>query len=466
MPRLSYSLVREKLAARGLFPETRLGRVACYLAGIDLLFYLLQKLFAVLSVLPGTVATLSAWEEPLLFVVVVLGMILALKWVRLHLMWRLRNRLIVTYVFIGVIPVVLLVSMALIAGWLFVGQFATFVVSDDLSKELNKVATGNAVVTAQIASDLGKGTPAAALATELGAAARAQEISPEITFFYKGQRTDVNPPADAAGPAEAPGWLGPAYRGVVYADDRLWLRVAQRTEVKGQPLTVISSAALNKPLLERVAGELGEITLDLSSLRFNEPGQQGNLVFHAGAEKPKADANTQVIEISPTALERANRRALIGGRLPQQQSRWDRGVVFGTPLAVDRWADGRDGRLVLSVQTRLSLLYRRLFLTLGDFSRIIVQVLIGIAIFFALLELFALFIGVRLTRSMTRSVAELYKATEHINRGQFRHRIQVRSYDQLAALEKSFNSLAESIERLLAEQQEKQRIENELAIAQ
>src|SRR4029077_11224609 len=43
---------------------------------------------------------------------------------------------------------------------------------------------------------------------------------------------------------------------------------------------------------------------------------------------------------------------------------------------------------------------------------------------------------------------------------------RVRSADQLAALETSFNSMTENIERLLAEEQEKQRIENELTIAQ
>jgi len=38
------------------------------------------------------------------------------------------------------------------------------------------------------------------------------------------------------------------------------------------------------------------------------------------------------------------------------------------------------------------------------------------------IELIALFIGVRLTRSMTKSVAELYTATQYINRGELQHR--------------------------------------------
>jgi nitrogen fixation/metabolism regulation signal transduction histidine kinase len=64
------------------------------------------------------------------------------------------------------------------------------------------------------------------------------------------------------------------------------------------------------------------------------------------------------------------------------------------------------------------------------------------------IELVALYIGVRLSRSMTLSVAELYSATEHVNRGDLTHRTQVRSRDQMGALEQSFNSMTESLARL------------------
>jgi len=78
----------------------------------------------------------------------------------------------------------------------------------------------------------------------------------------------------------------------------------------------------------------------------------------------------------------------------------------------------------------------------------------------------ALFIGYRLTGTMTRSVANLYTATQHINRGDLSYRIEVRERDQLAALQTSFNSMAASLEKLLVEQREKQRLENEITIAQ
>jgi sigma-B regulation protein RsbU (phosphoserine phosphatase) len=67
---------------------------------------------------------------------------------------------------------------------------------------------------------------------------------------------------------------------------------------------------------------------------------------------------------------------------------------------------------------------------------------------------------------VTGAVAQLYDGTRHINRGDFSHRIPVRSNDQVAALANSFNSMTASLEQLIEEQKEKQRLENELVIAQ
>jgi len=87
-------------------------------------------------------------------------------------------------------------------------------------------------------------------------------------------------------------------------------------------------------------------------------------------------------------------------------------------------------------------------------------------LFFAIIELIALFTGSRMTRTVTAAVAQLYDATRHVDQGDFSHRIPVKSKDQLGALSHSFNSMTESIEKLILEQKEKHRLENELAIAQ
>jgi sigma-B regulation protein RsbU (phosphoserine phosphatase) len=99
----------------------------------------------------------------------------------------------------------------------------------------------------------------------------------------------------------------------------------------------------------------------------------------------------------------------------------------------------------------------------GDIIR---DLLIGIGIVFGVLELLAFLAAVRLNQTITRSVHDLYEATVAIDGGNFDHRINVKRRDQLGALGRSFNSMAASLERLLIEQREKERMQNELIIAQ
>ena len=70
-----------------------------------------------------------------------------------------------------------------------------------------------------------------------------------------------------------------------------------------------------------------------------------------------------------------------------------------------------------------------------------------------------------MTRTITRSVADLYEATLKIKVGDFSRRIPVRTNDQLSELARSFNNMTENIEGLILESKEKERLEAELEIA-
>jgi sigma-B regulation protein RsbU (phosphoserine phosphatase) len=146
-------------------------------------------------------------------------------------------------------------------------------------------------------------------------------------------------------------------------------------------------------------------------------------------------------------------------------NRLDPAFQFFTLFDALNWKTGKPQICAIGVVTRPSLLYSTLFSTLGDNAKIVVYVLLAIAILLGLVELVALYIGIRLSRSMTRAVAELYSATEHVNRGDLTHRIRIRGRDQMAALEQSFNSMTESLVEFAAEQKRMQRMESELAIA-
>src|ERR1035438_3280750 len=48
--------------------------------------------------------------------------------------WRLRNRLIVAYLFIAVVPIVLILTLVGIAGWVVIGQMAVYLVNTELTQ--------------------------------------------------------------------------------------------------------------------------------------------------------------------------------------------------------------------------------------------------------------------------------------------------------------------------------------------
>ncbi len=92
----------------------------------------------------------------------------------------------------------------------------------------------------------------------------------------------------------------------------------------------------------------------------------------------------------------------------------------------------------------------------------LVRWLIGL---FGLVIVVSFVIGWRIVRVITRAVDQLTRGTQKIRRGDFSYRIRINTKDQLHVLGESFNEMASGIDRLLLEEKEKQRLEEELRIA-
>jgi sigma-B regulation protein RsbU (phosphoserine phosphatase) len=216
---------------------------------------------------------------------------------------------------------------------------------------------------------------------------------------------------------------------------------------------MVSTVPFDENLLQRIAGVGGRI--DLSPDTDIELDLKGRKVSKSKTGQIEGSKNKPVTS-----------RLMSGGALPPQTSPFDRSIWFVAPLKAVDWRNGEDRSWLFVVTTRPSALYARLFSTSVESAQLIWGLLIAVAVILAVLEGFALLVGMRITRGITRSVSNLYRATMHINRADFRHRIVIRSKDQLAALEGSFNSMTQSIEELIREQKEKERLQSEIAIAQ
>lgn len=465
----SYLELRRRLIEAELWPRGRMSRLACYLAGSAIVLYALRILLGLFA--PSWGAHLGGWVGFLAFVAAVLFFILGFRWVKRRILWRLRNRLIVTYMFIGVIPAVLLVAMGLITLYGLGGQFAVFLVTSEIHSQLRSMAGVNDAVSNALAARLERGEAPAA---ESLAGLRKRDPAWQRRHVCAWYGNKPLPLCNDFGGASLtyPEFMKGSFQDMVHDGGQLYLRVGSSLQVAGNTLTVVTGEPFDKDLVSKIASDLGEITLYTPAIKKD-----------SGSKPPAPASSSAGSSLSATADQDRNKLVITKGNandreelparftvgaVPESSGSFDREITFGTPLPVTEWKTGAPQQVlaVLQVTTRPAVLYAHLFAALGEFVRGVIYILLGIGIVFAIIELIALIIGTRMTRTVTAAVAELHNATRHVDRGDFSHRIPIRSNDQLSDLALSFNSMTASIEKLILEQKEKQRLENELTIAQ
>lgn len=148
----------------------------------------------------------------------------------------------------------------------------------------------------------------------------------------------------------------------------------------------------------------------------------------------------------------------------------ERRSLFNTAtfLTYTDWNTGLTRQRALPMSVNVGTLYRWIGSSQGadtNFNQVLLFVLLGIGALLLVIEMVALGNGLALARSITASVDDLFRGTEHVKGGDFDHAIAVRSDDQLGELAVSFNDMTGRIHGLLIEQNEKRRLEEELRIA-
>ncbi|HZD33102.1 MAG TPA: HAMP domain-containing protein, partial [Candidatus Angelobacter sp.] len=452
------------LVKRALRPHSKLGKITLWFGMLALLLQLAKLITRSPN---GTM--LSGWATFITFIFAVCLLLRGYRWARQAILWRLRNRLIVTYIFIGVIPIVLLISMFLLATYLFAGQFATYVALADLDIELQHLTATNNALAAQFRTLTQQGKLTPQLAAEISNASDEAFSQRTITVLESDRGFVVGPGGTTTEFHEKlPAAVKNELSGFVMDKGRLHMRAVRQVDAGGRKLIVISNVPMTADLLLRAA-RVGSVDLypPNSDTESDGPAETADgkpavarndtVTIDLGGSKSKVTIAGKDVTNSQQNVE--------AGRVAPASSRFDPEFRWWTLFTATDWRSGKELTGTMVVGSRPSMLYNVLFGTQGTRALLFIQVLGGIAIFLGLIELVALLIGVRLTRSMTQSVAELYTATQHVNQGDFSHRIQIRTRDQLATLEESFNSMSASLSKLIDEQKEKQRLESELAIA-
>ena len=378
---------------------------------------------------------------------------------RHRLLWRVRRKLILSYVFIGVVPVLLVAIFFTLGGLLFFFNVSAFM----LRNHVASVVDGARFLAQAAAPTLDPASPApqltSGLVTRQNAAA---ERYPLVSYALvpsdsRCSSSDASSPAAkvVAGPwshVEAPqgipSWVpcsGFASLITYQAEGGTALAARAITWPPGFKSALVVDIPFGDALIREFHDEMG---ITIESYTIVELADR--------SDKSTANERRGRLVVGPVNL-----------RLGQQAEplEW---VAF---LDYTDWKTGATSPLTVGFRMGPAAVYRYLsgpsFAPLDNYNlgQIFLILLAVIAGLFLIIQAVALVMGLSLARSITGSVHELFAGTERVRRGDFSHKIAIRSRDQLGELAGSFNSMTASIEGLLLEKAEKERLEQELKIA-
>ena len=406
---------------------------------------------------------------------------LAWQLVRKHMLWSLRNKLVLTYLLIGLAPVVLFVTLVSISAYIAAGQFAIHLADSRLEAELSQMSTDNGHLLEFVSRSLEGQMPPETIANALAEGERPGRLETTRMRLRQDRQSFVDGARVAAGtmvrgkvPLGLPPWAtnlrGGEYHGLTLDGGDLYLvAVHQQRQANGHMFSLMSSMPVDGALMDKIASGLGRAVLFPQRIGSNNDDAVDKGTGGVKQLVPRSDAQARN-EARTAELRRsaARRLPIEGGSEPDGVNLADIRVRFLSTVAITDWDTGEQDNIAIEVDSRPSLLYQQLFgASLGGVVTSVIRIfLVVLCLVFALIELLALVMAIRLSRTITASVADLYEATQQIDRGVLNHRIGVTRTDQLAELGRSFNKMTESLQRLLEEQKEKERLQNEISIAQ
>jgi serine phosphatase RsbU (regulator of sigma subunit) len=343
---------------------------------------------------PGQIAL----DRSVNFALLALGAVTAYRLIRLtpeNLLWRVSRKMILSYVLVGAVPILLLVTFSMLAFLLVFFDISSYLVHERIERLVDQAAVFGRTTLFEIErSDEFTDHVQVLRRRQLAIASQYPHVSLKLV------------PVD-----QLPSWLGAqSFAGLV--EHGAMARAVAVPQRRGSRHAVV----VDLP----VQDALDEGTLAASGIRLRQetPGSSFNTA-------------TYVTEVD-----------------------WQTGVSTDRPISMSvdvvalyTWLGAREGARNVG------------------FHQTLLVMLIGIGVLLLVIEVVALGNGLALARTITTSVDELFDGTERVKSGDFVHRIGVRSDDQLGTLAASFNDMTGRIQHLLAEQDEKKRLEQELRIA-
>ncbi|MCA1593253.1 MAG: SpoIIE family protein phosphatase [Acidobacteria bacterium] len=419
------------------------------------------------------------------------------------LLWRVRRRLMITYLFVGLTPIVLLLVLGFFAAMGASQQALVRVVTVQLNTT-ERQTRESARTLADALSELPPGTgdrniqawldertallqtslPGARVAVWRGAGAATPVDNEPAQFVGGPPQADENTRGvgEDAGAAGEPlpvwlrgqeDWSGLAFMPPPETSRSAFgspsVRALARGRASGRAIALLVTVPVSRALIKQYRENTGiNVRPFFIAARGNEllngEGDVNVSVDESDAGAGGGDEGRVVLvrDRGGRQTRMDFRRDQFGDPIPKSSlaafsypvflpsTDWRGGTqTSGWAFMVD-WSWAQSGRQFWG-DTKLGQGWRQALIFLGGF--------------FLALEVLALLSAAWMTRAVTGTVHKLYRATESVKRGDFSHRIRTRSRDQLGELASAFNEMSSNIETLLEERVEREWLEREVEIA-
>ncbi len=364
-----------------------------------------------------------------LWVLIIIVIIRLLVMTRRGLFWKIRNRLIFSALFLVVTPICLITIFFIFIGNVIVAQYGAIIINNMITDRVNRL-DGIANMY------LSYGNPR----YMFNAATRFAVMSPNIiTVFWEkpgksgASRTFYKYPRTFNDKKVIP----EEFRGYFQVDGRLYHGVLNT----GGNMAALLALEITQNYLDNL------LTISDFKIRLQDPG-------------PGAASPPDVPGIGTPGRSESTSAADEVVIMPF--------VIDYTYLDFDTLENFRPGKktgnfMLISDSSKI---YQKIESAITHSGQgAIKKVIYGLVILFGTFIIASFIIGFRMVGVITRSINQLTRGTQRIRSGDFSFRIKTRSRDQMQYLADSFNEMAAGIDRLLIDEKEKQRLEEELRIA-
>jgi serine phosphatase RsbU (regulator of sigma subunit) len=369
---------------------------------------------------------------------------------RRQLLWRVRRKLIISYIFMGVVPAILIIGFVLLSAGVVSMNVSAYLFKDGYDAMIDDVGLIAQATAAEVARD-----PARLEETLRTNQVAVRQRYPEISVAF----------VPATGSSRKAAKVGP------------WAHLDPPTTIPSWAITEGFKGTIAVPIGDETSKEVSLVIRAVRSAR-GPAGNIGTIVVDLLVDDHMLDYLYDRTSVKGNTVSLGESDQEISAKTAAQAAKGESGS-FGlfrtsvTFLDCTEWSEGprRDRQAAIGTTYSLGELWGRLIGAQAirvrgrAFPEVLMWLFAFLAVLFLIIQGVALLMGLTLARSITSAIHELFTGTERVRQGDFTHRINVTSRDQLGELAESFNQMTGSIEGLLQTAAEKKRLDEELRIA-